>query len=75
MTLQFSSTAKTTTLYVAVPQGARFTGRVKEVEGTLADPEAVHPGEAHEWYETLHFGQRGTGFVECCCGAVGVPYS
>ena len=40
--------------------------------GHFAD--TVHPGKRHEWYEMLHFGQRGTGYAQCRCGAVGDLY-
>jgi hypothetical protein len=70
----FTNEATNTTVYVSIPTGPRVRGRVKEVQGTVAMPDAVHPGRPHRWHEMLHHGERGTGFAECLCGAVGVPY-
>lgn len=74
MTMTMRSTATTMTLYVSIPEGERIRGRVKEVLGTAADPEQVHPGKPHQWREMLHYGEPGTGFAHCLCGAMGIPY-
>lgn len=68
------SDSTNTTIYIAIPEGPRIRRRVKEVVGTAVDPEGTHPGKPHPWREMLHFGQRGTGFAQCLCGAIGVPY-
>lgn len=73
-TVLFSSDATNVTLYISIPEGARMRGRVKEIAGTNAQPDSVHPGKTHSWREMLHDGQPGTGFAECICGAIGVPY-
>jgi hypothetical protein len=69
----YSATA--TKVYVAWPEGRRVRRRVKEfADNDAANAERVHPGKAHAWHEMLHFGERGTGFVVCKCGAHGIPY-
>lgn len=70
----YSDSAENVTVYLSIPEGKLIAGRVKEISNTPAHPEVVHPGTAHEWHEMLHFGQPGTGFAECRCGAVGIPY-
>lgn len=72
--IRYESEATTTTLYVSIPEGRRVSGRVKEVLNTPADPAGVHPRKPHRWREMLHFGESGTGFVECVCGAIGIPF-
>lgn len=70
----FVTSVTSTTMYVSIPEGRRIRGRVKEVEGTFAEPGQVHPGKRHPWREMLHCGQPGTGFAQCICGAVGIPF-
>lgn len=74
MTMRYGSSGTNTTVYVSIPEGRRIRGRVKEVPHTLAAPGQVHPGKAHRWHEMLHYGQPGTGFAECHCGAIGIPF-
>jgi hypothetical protein len=59
---------------MAWPQGKRIRGRVKEISGVEFYPDDIHAGKPHRWHEMLHYGQPGTGFAECACGAIGVPY-
>lgn len=67
--------SESTTVYVSIPEGRRYRGRVKEIgQNELAAPEQVHPDDPHRWHEMLHYGQPGTGFVQCMCGAVGIPF-
>ena len=77
-TARFESSASTTKVVVSIPEGRIVTGRVKEVtnpDGTsLGFAGDVHPFKHHVWREMLHFGHPGTGFVQCICGAVGVPF-
>lgn len=61
-------------LAIAIPEGPRVRGKVKLIPDTDAVPYLVHPGKRHRWHEMLHYGERGTGFAQCACGAVGVHY-
>jgi hypothetical protein len=69
-----TTTATTETFYISIPDGPLIKGRVKVVGGTAPRPNRVHPRRPHLWREMLHYGQRGTGFAQCRCGAIGVPY-
>ena len=66
------STATSTIVYISIPEGRRIRGKVKEFEPPVDS--TAHPKGKHIWREMLHFGQPGTGFAECICGAMGVPY-
>lgn len=71
----YADSSTTTTLYIVIPEGRVVRRRVKEfADNDAANAEAVHPGKPHRWHEMLHYDQRGTGFVHCRCGAVGIPY-
>lgn len=71
---RYESTANTTTVYTTIPQGPPVEGRVKLVENVESWPEQAHPGKRHRWRHLLHYGELGTGFAQCFCGAIGIPY-
>lgn len=73
MNVTTTSAATVTRYSVSYPVGRRVRGRVRLVEGVDWDTNA-HKDKPHQWREMLHYGQRGTGFVQCICGAFGVPY-
>jgi hypothetical protein len=76
MSTTTESSATVTTMYVAIPDGPLRRGRVEEfADNDRAAAEQVHPGKPHRWHEMLHYGQPGTGFVHCRCGAMGIPFT
>lgn len=71
--IRFTTSASSTVIYACVPQGRRITGRVKVLSG-IETSLTAHPKKPHRWHEMLHYGRSGTGFAECRCGAIGVPF-
>lgn len=75
MNVEFTTSDTTTThIFIAIPEGPLIKGRVKEVVNVEAYPDEVHPGKPHTWRELDHYGQFGTGFAQCLCGAIGIPF-
>lgn len=74
MTVRYGTSATTTRLLIAIPQGPLVMGRVKEITGVETFPTEAHPGASHTWREMDHYGEYGTGFAMCLCGAIGEMY-